>query len=94
MRVNLRSLDLNLLIAQRYAPGFGLTVNPVPLKMQVAPVTMVWSARADREAGSLWLRNQIQQILVGYAEPTEKVLNGCHPGPKARVRTAVPKKKG
>jgi DNA-binding transcriptional LysR family regulator len=80
-------------MAQRYAPGFGLTVSPVPLKMQVAPVAMVWSARADREAGSLWLRTQIQQILVGNAEPADKVVNGCHPAPKPRVRTAVPKKK-
>jgi LysR family transcriptional regulator, mexEF-oprN operon transcriptional activator len=81
-------------MAQRYAPGFGLTVSPVPLKMQVAPVAMVWSARADREAGSLWLRTQIKQILVGNAEPAEKVVNGRHPARKARVRTAVPKKKG
>ena len=81
-------------MAQRYAPGFGLTVSPVPLKMQVAPVAMVWSARADREAGSLWLRTQIKQILVGNADPAEQVVNGRDPARKARVRTAVPKKKG
>jgi len=62
--------------------------------MQVAPVAMVWSARADREPGAAWLRAQIRQILASYAKPAEKVLNGCHPAPKARVKTAVPKKKG
>jgi LysR family transcriptional regulator, mexEF-oprN operon transcriptional activator len=63
-------------MAQRYAPGFGLTVSPIPLKMQVAPVAMVWSARADREPGAAWLRAQIRQILAGYAKPADKVLNG------------------
>jgi LysR family transcriptional regulator, mexEF-oprN operon transcriptional activator len=74
-------------MAQRYAPGFGLTVSPVPLKMQVAPVAMVWSARADREPGSAWLRAQIRQILASYAEPASKVLNGAYSTtPKRRTR--------
>lgn len=79
-------------MAHRYGPGFGLTVSPVPLKMQVAPVAMVWSARSDREAGSLWLRAQIQQILLGYSEPAKRAVNGRHQAPKARVRSAVTKR--
>ncbi|MBV9875546.1 MAG: hypothetical protein JO025_12510 [Verrucomicrobia bacterium] len=75
-------------MAQRYAPGFGLTVSPVPLKMQVAPVAMVWSARADREPGAAWLRAQIRQILAGYAEPASKVLNGVYSTTPKR-RTSV-----
>ena len=63
-------------MAQRYAPGFGLAISPVPLKMQVAPVAMVWSARADREPGAAWLRAEIRQILASYAKPADKVLNG------------------
>jgi LysR family transcriptional activator of mexEF-oprN operon len=65
-------------MAQRYAPSFGLTVSPVPLKMQVAPVAMVWSARADREPDPAWLRAQIRQILAGYAKPADKDLNGSY----------------
>jgi LysR family transcriptional regulator, mexEF-oprN operon transcriptional activator len=64
-------------MAQRYAPGFGLTVSPVPLEMQVAPVAMVWSARADREPGSAWLRSQIRQILAGYATASATTASGC-----------------
>ncbi len=75
-------------MAQRYAPGFGLTVSPVPLRMEVAPVAMVWSARADREPGALWLRSQIQLILGGYVKPGDKVLNGNYrSNPKRKVRT-------
>jgi LysR family transcriptional regulator, mexEF-oprN operon transcriptional activator len=77
-------------MAHRYGPGFGLAVSPVPLKLQVAPVAMVWSARADREAGSLWLRSQIQQILLGYSQPAEKGMNGRHPAVK---HAAVARKK-
>jgi LysR family transcriptional regulator, mexEF-oprN operon transcriptional activator len=81
-------------MAQRYAPGFGLTVSPVPLKMQVAPVAMVWSARADRESGAAWLRAQIRQILASYARPADKVLNGAYSiTPKRKTRTAVSTKK-
>ena len=76
-------------MAQRYAPGFGLTVSRVPLNMRIPPVAMVWSARADREPGSKWLRAQIQQILVGYATPADKVLNGSYPNRKRRVSTTV-----
>lgn len=63
-------------MAQRYAPGFGLAISPVPLKMQVAPVAMVWSARADREPGAAWLRTEIRQILASHAKSADKVLNG------------------
>jgi DNA-binding transcriptional LysR family regulator len=73
-------------MAHRYAPGFGLTVSPVPLKMQVAPVAMVWSARAEREPGAVWLRAQIRQILAGHAKPIENVLNGSY--------AVAPKRKG
>ncbi len=75
-------------MAQRYAPGFGLTVSPVPLRMEVAPVAMVWSARADREPGALWLRSQVQRILGGYAKPGDTVVNGSYrTNPKRKVRT-------
>jgi LysR family transcriptional regulator, mexEF-oprN operon transcriptional activator len=81
-------------MAHRYGPAFGLTVSPVPLKLQVAPVAMVWSARADREAGSLWLRTQIHELLLGYSGPAERVVNGRYQARKARVRRAVTKKGG
>jgi DNA-binding transcriptional LysR family regulator len=82
-------------MAQRYAPAFALSVSPVPLKMQVAPVAMVWSSRADREPGAAWLRGQIRQVLAGYAKPTDKVLNGAYSiTPKRKARTAVSTKKG
>jgi LysR family transcriptional regulator, mexEF-oprN operon transcriptional activator len=81
-------------MAHRYAPAFGLTVSPVPLKMQVAPVAMVWSARADREPGAAWLRAQIRQVLASYAKPADKVLNGAYSiTPKRKARTAVSTKK-
>ena len=80
-------------MARRYASAFGLVVSPVPLKMQVAPVAMVWSARAEREPGAAWLRAQIRQILARYAEPADKVLNGAYsitPKRKTRRKTSAP----
>jgi hypothetical protein len=63
--------------------------------MQVAPVAMVWSARADREPGAAWLRAQIRQILASYAEPAGKVLNGAYSiTPNRKTKTSVSTKKG
>lgn len=51
-------------MARRYAPRFGLAVSPVPLELQVPPVSMVWSARADRDPAGTWLRGQIAALLA------------------------------
>jgi LysR family transcriptional activator of mexEF-oprN operon len=80
-------------MAERYAPAFGLTVSPVPLKMEVAPVAMVWSARADREPGALWLRTQIQQVLADHMKRAGKALNGSYStSPKRRVKVVSARK--
>jgi LysR family transcriptional regulator, mexEF-oprN operon transcriptional activator len=81
-------------MAQRYGPAFGLTVSPVPLKLRVHPVAMVWSARADRDPAAAWLRAQIRQILSGYAKPTEKATNGDYSVPPKRKVRRVAAKKG
>ena len=80
-------------MAERYAPAFGLTVSPVPLKMEVAPVAMVWSARADREPGALWLRTQIQQVLANHMKRADKSLNGSYStNPKRKVKVVSARK--
>lgn len=54
-------------MARRYAPGFGLTVGPVPLKLDVPAVSMVWSAQSDRDPGTAWLREQVGAVLADHA---------------------------
>ncbi|HEX7389889.1 MAG TPA: LysR substrate-binding domain-containing protein [Acidiphilium sp.] len=53
-------------MAIRYAPVFGLAVSPVPLDLRVPAVSMVWSARLDRDPGAAWLREQVAAALAGY----------------------------
>ncbi len=48
-------------IANTYAPIFGLQTSPVPLPFSANPISMVWPIRADKEPGSIWLRQQILQ---------------------------------
>ncbi len=52
-------------LVELYAPRFGLKVSPVPLELRVPAVSMVWSARADRDPGLVWLREQILPVIAG-----------------------------
>ena len=54
-------------MAHRYAPTFGLTLSPVPLALRLPDVSMVWSARNDRDAAQAWLRDRIVEILLDGA---------------------------
>lgn len=51
-------------IIRRYAPLFGLRESPVPLKLDVSPISVIWSAQADREPGLEWLRAQITPLVT------------------------------
>ncbi len=53
-------------MAHRYAPGFGLLVSPVPLDLRLPAVSMVWSARSDRDPGATWLREQVRDVLAEH----------------------------
>lgn len=64
-------------MARCYGPRFGLTVGPVPLNLELPPVTMVWSAQVDRDPPARWLREHIQAVLAEPAPP-------CGDGPPAR----------
>jgi LysR family transcriptional activator of mexEF-oprN operon len=48
---------------RRFAPRFGLTTSPLPLALDLPPVSMVWSARSDRDAAAAWLRDSIVAVL-------------------------------
>ena len=50
-------------IAHQHAAHFGLTVQPVPLDLRIPAVSMVWSARNDRDPASVWLREQAASLI-------------------------------
>ncbi|WP_163270040.1 LysR family transcriptional regulator [Chelativorans alearense] len=50
-------------LASRYGRMFGLTLSPVPLDLDIPPVSMVWSAQSDRDLGVVWLRERIERII-------------------------------
>lgn len=56
-------------LASRYGPMFGLTPSPVPLDLDIPPVSMIWSAQNDRDPGIAWLRERIERIFKRQ-EPT------------------------
>lgn len=54
-------------IIRRYAPLFGLIESPVPLKLDVSPISMVWSAQSDREPGLEWIRGQVAPLVASIS---------------------------
>ncbi|RCS21779.1 LysR family transcriptional regulator [Phyllobacterium salinisoli] len=56
-------------LASRYGPMFGLTTSPVPLDLDIPPVSMIWSAQSDRDPAVTWLREWIERIIERQ-EPT------------------------
>jgi LysR family transcriptional regulator, mexEF-oprN operon transcriptional activator len=50
-------------MARLYGPRFGLTLSPVPLKLRLPAVAMVWPLQLDRDAASVWLRALVADIL-------------------------------
>lgn len=50
-------------MARLYGPRFGLTLSPVPLKLRLPAVSMVWPLQLDRDAASVWLRTLVAEIL-------------------------------
>lgn len=56
-------------MARRYGPLFGLSLSPIPLDLHMPPVSMVWSAQADRDPGVAWLRDRIAPIIAGHELP-------------------------
>jgi LysR family transcriptional activator of mexEF-oprN operon len=52
-------VTLPLQIAVRYAGMFGLKVDPAPVALKLPAISMIWSARSDREPSIEWLRQQI-----------------------------------
>lgn len=55
-------------MAARHAPRFGLTLSPVPLPLKIPPVSIVWSARSDRDLGTQWLRDRIVSVISRAGE--------------------------
>ncbi|MBS1051942.1 MULTISPECIES: LysR substrate-binding domain-containing protein [Gluconobacter] len=50
-------------IAQQHAAHFGLTIRPVPLDLRIPAVSMIWSARSDRDPSAVWLRDAVTSVL-------------------------------
>lgn len=50
-------------ISQQHAAHFGLTVHPVPLDLRIPAVSMIWSARSDRDPAAMWLRDAVVSVL-------------------------------
>lgn len=50
-------------IVDEYAPLFGLATSPVPLNLDIRPISMVWPAQTDREPAAAWLRDEVRDLL-------------------------------
>lgn len=50
-------------MARLYGPRFGLTLSPVPLKLRLPAVSMVWPLQLDRDAAAVWLRALVADIM-------------------------------
>jgi LysR family transcriptional activator of mexEF-oprN operon len=50
-------------IVDEYAPLFGLATSPVPLNLEIRPISMLWPAQSDREPAAVWLRDQVRDLL-------------------------------
>ncbi|MDE7548785.1 LysR substrate-binding domain-containing protein [Acetobacter fabarum] len=50
-------------IAHQHASHFGLVLRPVPLDLRIPAISMVWSARSDRDPAAMWLRAAVASIL-------------------------------
>jgi LysR family transcriptional regulator, mexEF-oprN operon transcriptional activator len=53
-------------VVSRYATMLGLATSPVPLDLEVMPIAMVWTAHADRDPASEWLRQQVEPLLADF----------------------------
>lgn len=49
------------LVAERYAPLFGLAISPLPFDFPSFPIVLAWHARSHDDAAHQWLRNRIEQ---------------------------------
>ncbi|RCK49431.1 LysR family transcriptional regulator [Thalassospira profundimaris] len=54
-------------IANQYAPLFGLSFCPMPIDVMFPPVTMNWAIWTDKDAGLVWLRDQIRTVIDSIA---------------------------
>jgi LysR family transcriptional regulator, mexEF-oprN operon transcriptional activator len=50
-------------IATRYAKLFGLAVCDLPIRIDVAPIAMLWAGHADKEAAFTWIREQFCTVI-------------------------------
>lgn len=55
-------------IAQQHAAHFGLTIRPVPLNLRIPAVSMIWSARSDRDPAAVWLRDAVASVLGSHVK--------------------------
>ena len=49
-------------IAQHYASHFGLTVQPIPLALDMPSVSLLWTAPMDKDPAIRWLRTLLIRI--------------------------------
>jgi len=78
---------LPAIAATRYAPIFGLTVSPLPIKLSFSPTLMLWHSRLEKDEGILWLRARLREISaslfssgVGSQHLRASGLNVIEPG--------------
>lgn len=50
-------------IIDQYADQFDLQKCPVPLNLDIRPISMVWSAHLENEPSSVWIRSKIAELI-------------------------------
>jgi DNA-binding transcriptional LysR family regulator len=55
-------------IVERHKKRFNLVSSPVPLQLEVSPISMVWAAHSDGDPASQWLRDQIKPIIKSLSQ--------------------------
>lgn len=58
-------------IAVQYAKLFGLVFCRMPIDISFPPVTMNWAVWTDKDAGLVWLRDQIRQVIKSVGPESE-----------------------
>jgi DNA-binding transcriptional LysR family regulator len=54
-------------LACEYASLFGLSVCPMPIDLQLPPVRMGWPVWSDKDAGIIWLRDILRNVVAGVS---------------------------
>ncbi|ADV01227.1 LysR family transcriptional regulator [Alicycliphilus denitrificans] len=57
------------IVAQHYAPMFGLATSPLPFAFPSFPVQLIWHARSHEDSAHQWLRQRIERSAAAIVSP-------------------------